>query len=164
MTGTDPAAGIVAAWQNALAAEHRAFFAYALLGPRLPADQQQLARACYAGHRALRDATQAAIAATGRTPVAPHADYPDLYPVTTSGQARAVAIRVEQACADAWRYLYAQAAAQPGTSETGTPGGRPGYAGLRSAAQDALTSSAVSAANWRALVDPAHATEPFPGV
>lgn len=156
--------GVIPAWQAALAAEHRAFFAYALLGPRLPADQEQLARTCFAAHRAVRDATQAEIAAAGRTPVAPHADYPDLYPVSTAQQARAIAIRVEQACADAWRYLYAQVAVPHGTLSTTTPDAGTGQAQVRSAAQDGLSSSAVRAAQWRALVDPAHATEPFPGV
>ncbi len=143
------------AWQAALVAEHQAFFAYTLLGPRLPADQQTLARTCYAEHQTMRDATESAIAAAGLTPTPPKPDYPALYPVTTSADARMLAIWVEQACADAWRYLYAQSAAVPAGSSNAT---------LRSAAQRGLTASAVRGSRWRVLVNPDRATEPFPGI
>jgi hypothetical protein len=49
-------------------------------------------------------------AAAGLVPVAPEADYPALYPVSDAAAARALAARVEDDCAGAWRYLYAQAA------------------------------------------------------
>jgi hypothetical protein len=139
------------AWQGALAAEHKAVFAYGLLGPRLTSGE--LAATCQAAHEALRDATTAAIAAARLVPVAPADDYPDLYPVPNATAARAVAARVEDDCATAWRYLYLVAASTPGATATQ----------LRTPAQDALTASAVRAVRWRQRATPDHATRPFPG-
>ena len=142
------------AWQAALAAEHQAAFGYGLLGPHLAGSRQRLAVACSNAHEALRDATALAISRAGLTPVAPDPDYPDLYPVDTADAARRLAIRLEDDCAVAWRYLYLQAASAHTTRN----------AALRGAAQDALTASAVRATRWRALVTPARATTPFPGL
>jgi hypothetical protein len=140
-------------WQAALAAEHQAVFGYALLGPHLAGSDQQLAISCSDAHESLRDATEAALAAHGAVPVAPLADYPALYPVPDRAAARALAIRLEAACASAWRYLYLAAASATG----GLPHS------LRVSAQQSLTATAVRAVRWRALVNPAHATQPFPG-
>ena len=145
---------VLAAWQAALAAEHQAVFGYALLGPRLSGNDQQLAVASSDAHERLRDATEAAISAHGVTPSSPLADYPALYPVKSHAAARALAIRLEDECAVAWRYLYLRAA-----SSTGAPA-RP----ARKAAQHALTSSAVRGAQWRVIATPNAATEPFPGL
>ena len=139
------------AWQAALAAEHQAVFGYGLLGPRLRGAQHMLAVSCAAAHEALRDATEASMAGSGLQPVSPRADYPPLYPVSDAGQARALAARLEDDCAAAWRYLYAQAA-------------RAGATARAAQAQVALTASAVRATLWRLLVSPADATRPFPGV
>lgn len=147
MTGLRPA------WQAALAAEHQAVFGYALLGPHLSGADQRLAVAFSDAHETLRDATEAAMATHRVAPVSPRADYPALYPVASRGAARALAIRLEGDCAAAWRYLYLQAAS--------TTGALPHA--LRSSAQQALTASAVRAAQWRALVSPGHATQAFPG-
>jgi hypothetical protein len=143
--------GRQAAWQAALAAEHQAVFGYALLGPQLSGTDQQLAVTCSNAHEMSRDTTEVAIAASGVSPVAPSADYPSLYPVTNRGAARSLAVRLEDECAAAWRFLYLQAASEPPARD------------LRTAAQHALTASAVRAVQWRALVDPLHATRPFPG-
>lgn len=142
------------AWQAALAAEHQAVFGYALLGPRLSGTDLQLAVACSDAHELVRDATEAALAAAGRDPIASQADYPALYPVPAAAAARALAIRLEDDCAEAWRFLYLQAASAAGA--------RP--RSLRATAQDALTASAVRGVRWRAITTPAHATRPFPGV
>ena len=139
------------AWQAALAAEHEAVFAYGLLGPRLASTQ--LAMACEAAHETLRDATAEAIAAAGLVPVPPASDYPRLYPVPDADAARALAVRVEDDCATAWRYLYLVAASTPGAAARQ----------LRGTAQDALTASAVRAVRWRIRMTPKHATRPFPG-
>jgi hypothetical protein len=139
------------AWQGALAAEHEAVFAYGLLGPRLTSTG--LAQACETAHQALRDATAAAIAAAGLVPVPPASDYPRLYPVPDAAAAQAVAVRVEDGCATAWRFLYLVAA-----STTGAQARR-----LRGIAQDALTASAVRSVRWRVRITPDHATRPFPG-
>lgn len=156
-TGTPapPAGRSAAAWQAALAAEEQAVFGYALLGAHLR-DSPHLAQAvtCSNAHESLRNDTASAIAATGLTPVAPAADYPDLYPVDSARQAITLAARLEGDCAAAWRYLYAVAATRSTRHD-----GR-----LRTGAQAALTASAVRATRWRKILDPASATVAFPGL
>jgi hypothetical protein len=142
------------AWQAALAAEQQAAFGYALLGPRLTGTNQDLAVQCSDDHESRRDATAVAIAGAGLRPVAPKADYPALYPVADAAAARALAVRLEDDCAVAWRYLYLSAASTPGPRATG----------LRQTAQEALTASAIRATRWRVLTTPAKATTPFPGI
>lgn len=142
---------LAAAWQAALAAEHQAIFGYGLLGVRLRGTQQQLAVACSNAHEALRDATEVEMSGTQLRPEPPQADYPALYPVSDAAQARALAVRLEDACAAAWRYLYAQAALARATDRLVE-------------AQSALTSSAVRAVQWRASASPDRASVPFPGV
>lgn len=142
------------AWQAALGAEHQAVFGYSLLGPRLSGEDRARAVGCSDAHEALRDATAAAIGDAGLTPAAPKADYPGLYPVAGAATARALAVRLEDDCAAAWRYLYLQAAS----------GHAPGAPALRRAAQGGLTDSAVRATQWRAAIAPARATTPFPGI
>lgn len=141
------------AWQAALAAEHQAVFGFGLLGPQVAGTERALARATQKAHDTLRDGTESAMAAAHLNPVAPLRDYPQLYPVPDAAAAARLAVRLEDACADAWRFLYLEAA-----SMTGTRASR-----LRSSAQTALTASAVRATRWRVLVDPARATTPFPG-
>jgi Domain of unknown function (DUF4439) len=138
------------AWQAALAAEQQAAFGYALLGPRLPSSNQELARSCQAAHEAERDGTAGAIAATGIAPKAPAGDYPALYPA--ANKPRSLAARLEDDCAAAWRYLYANAA------------NAKGQATLRKQAQTALTASAVRATRWRMMANPAAAVQAFPGL
>ena len=143
------------AWQDALAAEQRAVFGYGLLGAHLHGSPQlALAVTCSNEHEELRDETETSIATGGLTPVAPAADYPDLYPVTTEAQAATVAARIEDGCAAAWRYLYAAAAS---TTDSRSHA-------LRTTAQTALTASAVRATRWRKITDPSHATVAFPGL
>jgi hypothetical protein len=142
---------VVDAWQAALAAEQQAAFGYALLGPRLPASQQPLARSAQAGHEATRDATAVAITRAGATPHAPAGDYPALYP--RAGSPRTLAAELEDDCAGAWRFLYAQAAAA-GQTETA----------VRSEAQAALIASAVRATQWRKLSGATHRVQAFPGL
>ena len=142
------------AWQAALAAEHQAVFGYTVLGPHLRGAVQRLAVTCSDAHEALRDSTASALARAGLTPVAPLADYPALYRVDSTGSAERLAIRVEDECARAWRYLYLQAASARGDAART----------LRSSAQDALTASAIRAARWRSIATPTHPTTPFPGL
>lgn len=143
------------AWQGALAAEHRATFAYGLVGAELHGTSDiALVIACSDAHEQLRDSISATMTADGLTPIPPAADYPDLYPVTTESQAQAVAVRVEQDCAAAWRFLYSVAATATGTQALA----------LRSAAQTSLTASAVRATKWRRIVHPSDATVAFPGL
>jgi Domain of unknown function (DUF4439) len=142
------------AWQAALAAEHEALFGYGVLGPALTPADRNTARAFAAAHQALRNATEAGLTAAGRPPVQPAADYPTLYPVADPAVAHRLAVRLEDGCAAAWRYLYLQAASTAGTRATA----------LRTSAQAALTASAVRATHWRALVSPRRATTAFPGL
>ncbi len=141
------------AWQGALAAEHEAVFGYGVLGPRLPADRRAAARRDQAAHAAARDHTDAALRAAHRSPVAALVDYPALYPVADVAAAQRLAVRLEEHCAAAWRYLYLRAASTD-TSQAGS---------LRTDAQGALSASAVRAARWRLLVTPSAATVAFPG-
>jgi hypothetical protein len=144
---------VSAAWQAALAAEHQAVFGYSLLGPHLATSPLRVqAGASQDAHVALRNATAAALLAAGETPVRPQADYPLLYPVASSRAALALAVRLETACATAWRYLYAEAAVGSGRPQ------------IRSAAQQALTASAVRAAQWRRSSGSRTPTVAFPGI
>lgn len=140
------------AWQAALAAEHEAIFGYELLGPKLTPDQRSLARAAQQAHVDLRNTTSAALSQAGQTPVPPLPDYPALYPVARAGAAIALAIRLESEAATAWRYWYAQLAAQNGSPT------------LRAQAQAALSASAVRATQWRVVAGARTPTVPFPGI
>jgi len=144
---------LIDAWQAALASEHQAFFGYGLLGPRLASPvERALARTTQQAHATVRDATQAALAAKGQTPVAPLTDYPVLYPVSSPQAALDLAVRLETACSSAWRYLYSVAAVPGGDSS------------VRASAQQALTDSAVHATRWRLSAGVAAATVAFPGI
>ena len=144
-----------AAWQAALAAEQQAAFGYGLLGARVAQADLSLAVACSDAHEQLRDATAAAIHAAGLRPVDPAADYPALYPVRDAAAARRLAVRLEDGCSAAWRYLYLQAASAADNAADRR---------IRRSAQAALIANAVRAAQWRTLANPAHATTPFPGI
>jgi hypothetical protein len=148
------ASAVDSAWQAALAAEHQAVFGYGVLGPHLTGTDQRLAVACSDAHESLRDSTVSAMAGAGLRPVPSQADYPALYPVAAAAAARSLAIRLEDDAAAAWRYLYLQAASTHGNHARA----------LRGLAQKALTASAVRATQWQAIVSPAHATTPFPGI
>jgi Domain of unknown function (DUF4439) len=142
------------AWQAALAAEQQAAFGYGVLGPHLEGAERTLAYSFALAHETLRDNTASALASSGTTPVAPKADYPALYPVADRVQARRLALRLEDGCAQAWRFLYLQAAKQHSDRARS----------LRGTAQQNLTDSAVRSVRWRRLVTPAHPTTPFPGL
>lgn len=138
-----------AAWQAALAAEQRAVFGYALLGPKLSdAVDRAVARIDQSAHELLEMQTAAALTAAGQEPAEPAADYPDLYPVRDATAAKALALRLEEQSAAAWRFLYAAAAAATGLSA----------ATARRQAQAGLIGSAVRALGWRGR------PVPFPGI
>lgn len=142
------------AWQHALASEHQAVFGYGLIGPRLAGNDRQLAVTCSADHETSRNAIAAEMAAAGMLPVSADADYPALYPVPDAASARRVAVGLEDACATAWRYLYAQCVASSASHA----------ATLRAQAQQQLIAAAVRGSRWRLTVDPAKATTAFPGI
>jgi uncharacterized protein DUF4439 len=149
---TSPAPAVTSAWAGALSAEFAAVFRYGALGPRLTdVDQIALARRSEQGHRELRDRTAGALAAAGQAPPAPQADYPLPFPVTGPVDAQRLAVRVEEDCAAAWRFLVTVTASNPSPAD------------LRGSAGDALTASAVRATRWRRILRPAQPTVPFPG-
>ena len=143
-----------AALQRALAAEQRACFGYALLGPWLAAGDRPRARTDAAAHSALRDATAGALVSAGLDAPPPAANYPDVPAVTDAGAAGRLAVRIEDGCAAAWRFVYLEAAS--------TTGARAGSA--RTTAQANLTASAVRAARWRQRVTPEQPAPAFPGL
>lgn len=153
------------AWQAALAAEQRARFGYGVLGPQLAAPTLELARAAQSAHEELIATTSAAMSAAGVAPNPPAADYPDLYPVNSATAAKALAIRLEDAAARAWRFAYATAA---GNSSAGQPSaGAPANPIERSVltlAQRALIDSAVRETQWRLQLGTGTPTVPFPGI
>lgn len=139
--------GLQEAWQDALAAEHQAAYGYGLLGPHLRGTSSlHLAVECSDAHDKLVRSTSDDLLAAGTSPVQQAADYPALGAVTSAALARALAARLENDCATAWRYLYAVAAA-----------GR-ANATLRTSAQRNLTASAVRATRWSGT------TTAFPGL
>lgn len=142
---------VISAWQAALAAEHAAIAGYDVIGPRLVVPAQvSLARDSQQAHRELRDATSARLVASGQAPIPAAADYPLPFSVNDPVSAQHFAIRLETACAAAWRYLISVADVSSRS--------------LRAYAQQALTDSAVRAMRWRRLVTPAKPTVPFPGI
>jgi len=146
------------AWQAALAAQNQAIFGYGVLGPRLPGADQPRAAALQATHESARDAISAAMVQVGVTPGHAAADYPSLYPVGNSAQAHALAARLEDECAAAWRVLYAASAVDAGHAKIPDPAAR------RREAQAGLSSSAVAAARWRKLAGAVPASRAFPGL
>lgn len=143
------------AWQAALAAEQRAVFGYGLLGAHLHGSPRlSLAVSCSDAHEALRDATAQTLVEAGVTAQPPAADYPDLYPVAGPVAAMTLALRLEQECAAAWRYLYALAAQDPSAPSRA----------VRVTAQAALIASAVRAVQWRAILTPTAPSVAFPGL
>jgi hypothetical protein len=140
----------LAAWQGALAAEYAAAFGYGALGPKLT-DASQVASA-HSFEQAHRDAAlteSQQLVAADATPVEPAANYPMPFALTDARAAQQLALRLESACASAWRFVI---------SIVDAP------AALRVDAVTRLTASAVRAVHWRAVTDPSSPTVPFPGI
>jgi Domain of unknown function (DUF4439) len=149
---TPPTQTLDAAWQAALATEYAAVFYYGAFGPQLTDPGHiALARTFEEQHRELRDRTAAALLAAGQSPAPPQTDYPLPFSLAGSVDAQRLALATESGCAAAWRYLVTAAASGPAPS------------GLRQAASDALTASAIRATRWRSILHPAEPTVPFPG-
>ena len=149
---TAPAQTLAEAWQAALGTEYAAVFYYGALGPQLTdAGQIAPARTFEEQHRELRDRTAAALVAAGQSPAPPRTDYPLPFALGGSVDAQRLALETESSCAAAWRYLVTTAASGPAPS------------GLRQAASNALTASAIRATHWRSILHPAQPTVPFPG-
>jgi hypothetical protein len=131
---------------EALAAEHAAIFAYGVIGARLDGDEADAALAAEEAHRSRRDALRQRLTERGvEAPVAA-AGYELPFEVTGAGEARRLAVLVEERVGAVWR------AALPAVNGQD-----------RAEALDALVAAAIEATGWRraAGVDPA--TIPFPG-
>jgi hypothetical protein len=149
---------VTRAWQTALAAEQRAVFGYGLVGAHLNGGPHaSTVRSYTRAHQDAQDRCAAELRSRGAVPGSPAPDYPQLYPVADPARAIALAARLEQECAGAWRYLYGAAA-----QLAPVPDSRATVA--RTTAQVQLNASAVRGTRWRWVADPAHATVPFPGV
>lgn len=151
---TRPSAGIIAALQAALRAEHQAIYGYAALGPHLSVTDGASARYDETSHRSGRDRTAAQLTGFGVTP-APSAISYAVPSLSTPAAARRYARMLENDAAAAWRYVIVQAAVDAPTPVT---------AAIRAAALSALTASAVRALRWSELIDPTHPTVAFPGL
>jgi hypothetical protein len=97
----DPQDTDVLALQAALAGEHAAVYAYAVIAGRGAAGSSvvELAREAYAAHRAGRDDLARTLAARGESPVPTEPGYALPFPIDGSGTARRLARLVEDRCA-----------------------------------------------------------------
>ncbi|MFY0409124.1 DUF4439 domain-containing protein [Solicola sp. PLA-1-18] len=93
--------GLVDAWQEALAAEHAAVYAYGVVAGRLDRDTppQVRATASYRAHLERRDVVAARIAAADAVPVQAEPAYELPGRITDAASARPVAQQVEDRCA-----------------------------------------------------------------
>ncbi len=153
---TVPAVAITA-WQAAIGAEQLAGYGYGAVGPRLSGGPHiALARTCELAHLALAATVQQLIAAPAPTDTAPPGNFQLPLVPSDDASAQQLAIRLEMACASAWRYVLAQLSEQLGS------GADPVAAWT--AATTALSASAVRAVQWRKLGNPDAASIAFPGV
>lgn len=141
---------VVAALQQALAAEHAAIYGYAAVGPALPHAQAVHAHTNEVAHRISRDALMAILTGAGAFPISSATSYPVPAQPVTATVARRHALGLETTCCQRWRYVVAVAAGiAPAPLED---------------AVRALTASAVRATRWRAQLTPASPTIAFPGI
>lgn len=139
---------VVAALQEALAAEHAAIWVYGLVRAFLPDSYDKGIAKADDEHRARRDAAHTVIDGQGATPVLAEPAYRTPKPVTSARSATAVVIVAETDAAAAWHGLLV----------------RTDDSGLRGLAVDALESSAVRATRWRADAGVDPPAIPLPGM
>lgn len=135
-----------AALQALLATEHAVIFGYGAVGAMLGGDARREALRAFDAHRARRDALGGLLRDRGVAPAAAASAY-DLPALTTSAQALALAVRLEEGAA---------------TSARDVLGADPDPAARR-AALSALTEAAVRAAGWRVRARQRPVTRAFPG-
>lgn len=130
---TEHASVLIEAWQETLAGEHAAIYAYEVIGGRLKAGSrpQRRATTAYRHHRGRRDSLTARIRDAGATPVTAEPAYSLPVEVTNPASAAELAVRVEQRCTN----LYAEVVA--------TASGRE-----RRAALEAMTWCATHIVDW----------------
>ncbi|WP_027499416.1 ferritin-like domain-containing protein [Rhodococcus sp. UNC363MFTsu5.1] len=135
------------ALSDALRAEHAAVYAYGLIAAFSNPARIGDVSASAAAHRARRDATIDALTAAGVRAPGADSGYTMPFPVVDPISAIQLAAAVEADTAVAWRSVIERAESEP----------------TRQAAVDALTETALRAANWRAILGTAPPTVPFPG-
>jgi hypothetical protein len=132
----------VAALQAALAAEQAACYGYGVVGARLNASAAPgQADADWVAHQIARDKLTALITAAGATPTPAPVAYQLPIAVRTAGQARSLAVILEDNVAQAYIGLVALSDRS-----------------LRALGAHELTAAALRAAQWR------HSTVAFPGL
>jgi len=136
-------AGVVAALQNALAAEQAASYGYGIVGARVPqgSSAQSEAATDWLAHVRARDQLTQLISARGATPTPAAVVYQLPFPVSSAAQARALAATLEDRVAEAYLGLVAL------TDAT-----------LRTLGAGQVRAAALRAEAWRG------STEAFPGL
>lgn len=137
----------VAATQRALGAEHAAVWVYGLVSAFLPPSFDAALREGATAHRARRDATERRLDGVGVAPEPAEPAYVPPEPVADQGSALRLLVTAEQDAAVAWRAVLE----------------RCDDGGLRGAALEALTGSAVRATRWRRAAGVSPAVAALPG-
>jgi hypothetical protein len=134
---------VVAALQDALAAEQAASYGYGIVGARLPqgSTNQNEAATDWVAHVRARDQLTQLISARGATPTPAAVAYQLPFPVNSPAQARALAATLEDRVAGAYLGLVALT-----------------EAGLRNFGARQVRAAALRAEAWRG------STEAFPGL
>ena len=137
-----------AALQEVLAAEHVAVWGYGIVGAALSGSGRSDAVAAEAAHRDLRDRVAELLDSRNQTPVPAKAGYALPFPVLSSHDAAALAVRLEDGVARAWVQLLDQAAQKV----------------TRTFAVDSLSSTELRAVAWRGAAGQSPVTSAFPGL
>jgi hypothetical protein len=134
---------VVAALQDALAAEQAASYGYGIVGARLPqgSPSQTQATTDWVTHVRARDQLTQLISARGATPTPAAVAYQLPFPVSSPAQARALAATLEDRVAGAYLGLVALADTE-----------------LRNLGAEQVKDAALRAEAWRG------STEAFPGL
>ena len=134
---------VIAALQDALAAEHAASYGYGIVGGRLPqgSAEQAAASTDWVAHVRARDQLSALISARGATPAPAAVAYQLPRPVDSAAAAKALAATLEDRVAQAYLGLVALP-----------------DSGLRSFGAQQVRAAALRAETWRESV------QAFPGL
>jgi hypothetical protein len=160
-----PQDAVVKALQQVLASQHAAVYGYPVIGVRLRSPGQvRLARQLEARHRQTRDELMAQLAGRRVSPVPAEASYTPAQPATGPAGAQRWALELEEACADAYRYLLVAPVLAAGGTASGGTAPSADDVGLRRQALTGLTTAAVDATGWRSLLTPNAPTTAFPGL
>jgi len=136
-----------AALFDAVAAEHAAIYGYGIVSAHSSPDDNDLVSEAFAQHRERREAAVAMLGARSAKPPLPAAGYQLPMVVSSPAEAAALAVRMENDCAVAWRAMIEQAS---------TPDDR-------AFGVTALTECAVLAARWKQVLHTFPVTVAFPG-